>query len=181
MKVLADRLKSAASIVGPVCRTVTSVGRAPVLWLGFAVACSGLGLAVHTVREFGLPGGVRMGDGSRPFHIRPSRDLRPVVASEIRATDPQPGARRDGNLPTRRRRDPFRPSASVPAVRAGADRRSLSLSRHPRRHADSAHRYPVEASQTGRAWRSLERTRADTGIGTMTVLDRVHHAIKVVT
>src|SRR5438552_14458293 len=30
--------------------------RAPVLWIGSAVACSGLGMAVHTVREFGSPG-----------------------------------------------------------------------------------------------------------------------------
>src|SRR5207245_10045105 len=36
--------------------SVTSADRAPILWLGSAVACSGLGMAVHTVREFGIPG-----------------------------------------------------------------------------------------------------------------------------
>src|SRR2546427_6892407 len=36
--------------------SVTSADRAPILWLGPAVACSGLGMAVHTVREFGIPG-----------------------------------------------------------------------------------------------------------------------------
>ncbi len=64
---LAGRLKSAASIVGPGCRTVTSVDRAPVLWLGSAVACSGLGLAAHTVREFGIPGVFASETGLAPF------------------------------------------------------------------------------------------------------------------
>ena len=36
--------------------SVTSADRASILWLGSAVACSGLGMAVHTVREFGIPG-----------------------------------------------------------------------------------------------------------------------------
>jgi len=35
---------------------VALADRAPVLWIGSAVACSGLGMAVHTVREFGSPG-----------------------------------------------------------------------------------------------------------------------------
>src|SRR2546427_4733120 len=59
------------------------------------------------------PGGVRLGDGSGSCHLRPGRDLRPLVARAIRAADPRPCARCDGTLPTRRRCDPFRPSASV--------------------------------------------------------------------
>ena len=35
---------------------MASADRGPVLWIGSAVAASGLGMVVHTVREFGIPG-----------------------------------------------------------------------------------------------------------------------------
>jgi hypothetical protein len=46
---------------------VSVVDRAPLLWLGSAVACSGLGLAVHTVREFGVPWLFAWETGLAPF------------------------------------------------------------------------------------------------------------------
>src|SRR5438445_8879314 len=49
--------------------SVTSADRASILWLGSAVACSGLGLAVHTVREFGIPGVFAWETGLAPFTL----------------------------------------------------------------------------------------------------------------
>src|SRR3989441_10877923 len=77
--------------------SVTSADRASILWLGSAVACSGLGMAVHTVREFGIPGVFAWETGLAPvifvqvaifvlwWHARSARSEERRVGKECRS------------------------------------------------------------------------------------------------